>query len=174
MHFLSLCGLLITCHGLSIQKNTTTLEHPSILHVSNLKDTTLYKVWPQSPYHHYYSNPFGSRLIKFLHYGAKVPSSQAALIIGSLEDIIVQLLQSPSFIGVEDMSFWCGPVTFNLEFRDKVQLKTLDVALDLNEVARLMQEVHGPREILRGELGPVEPWLSIVAVWSIRFELFGG
>lgn len=173
MQLISLWGLLLTsCHALSIPKSTSILDHSSLTHVTNLTDFVDYSTWPQSPYHHYYTNPFGSRLIKFLHYGAKAPSSHAALITYSLEDIIVQLLKSPPSIGINDLSFWCGPVTFNLEFRDKVQLKTLDVALDLYEVARLMSDVHGPREILRGEFGPVEPWLSIVAVWNIRFELF--
>lgn len=73
-------------------------------------------------------------------------------------------------MGTKFESFRFGNVMFVMNFPEKLQLKSTDVAEDLTEVVRLMNADYEPREILMGQMGPAEPWLLLVANWGIIFD----
>lgn len=161
---------LVSCAALSVPPDKSILQPPSSpnpLHNTNL---TIFSEWPAAPFHHYYSTSHSARLVKFLAYGARTPPSNDASINEALHNIIFQILHGPALMGTNFESFRSGNVMFVMDFPEKLQLKNRDVAEDLTEVLRLMNDDYEPREVLMGQLGPAEPWLPLVANWGIIFD----
>ena len=157
---------------LAVPQPTPTLELPGLSNLTT-SNTTVFPFpseWPPAPYHHLYKTYSAYRVINFMKYGPQALPSDTLSITASIQNIIVEMLNGPSHLGVKPIGLRSGRVTLSLDFPAVVQLDTADVADDLKEISRLMYYDYGPREVFLGQLGPVEPWLGIRAIWSLTFD----